>query len=290
MTRPAQLPSARAAAAFTLIEMIGVLAIISILASVLVPNVLRSMDRAAVRAETATLTALGEQARLFLRVNGTLPNPTAPDLTNLATLPTRASWCRDLGSLGDIAPYDIAVNKRAMPRVYLVDPSATPAPRVMILSSMRAGMGLPANNLTTVQFDAIWNTADTDIPPNASWAGWNAWRTRDPSNSYFIYREYLQIERIDLRAIYHAELASFLFRLNNRDAAATVSFDYTPPFGAGGSGTVVPGGYAEVTLAPRARLNFYRDAARTMLDYTYIVGTAGRTQTFDFKDGTWTPQ
>ncbi len=291
MNRPAphSVPRA-AAAAFTLIEMIGVLAIMAILASVLVPNVLRSMDRAAVRAEIATLAALGEQTKLHLRVNGAPPNPAAPDLTNPATLPTRASWCRDLGTLGDLAPYDIAVNKRALARVYLVDPSATPTPRVMLLSSMRAGLGLPANPLTSPQFDAIWNTADHDIPPDTSWAGWSAWRTRDAANSYFVYREYLLIERVDLRAIYHSELTTFVFRLNNRDAAVTVSFDYTPPFGAGGSGALVPGAYAEVTLAPRARLNLYRDGARRTLDYTYLVGTAGRTQTFDFQDGAWIPQ
>ena len=64
MNRTASLSRVRGAAGFTLIEMIGVLAIMAVLASVLVPNVLHTLDRAALSAEATTLANLGEQTKL----------------------------------------------------------------------------------------------------------------------------------------------------------------------------------------------------------------------------------
>ena len=52
---------------FTLIEMIGVLAIMAILAAVITPNALRTLDRAAIRAEADTLHNLGDQVKNFLK-------------------------------------------------------------------------------------------------------------------------------------------------------------------------------------------------------------------------------
>jgi type II secretory pathway pseudopilin PulG len=169
--------------AFTLIEMIGVLAIMAILASVLVPNVLRSMDRAAIRAEAETLKALGEQTKQYLRANGTAP--------------TAANWTTTIGTFADIAPIDIATNKRAMARVYLLEPTIAPATaqRAMILSSMRIGLALPTatNIATAAQFQRLWQTADNAVPSSASWGGWNAWTAVANSG------EYLLIERINLQ-------------------------------------------------------------------------------------------
>ena len=58
---------------FTLIELIGVLAIMTILAGVIAPNALQSIERAAIRAEHQTLANLGEQVELYLRDQGALP-------------------------------------------------------------------------------------------------------------------------------------------------------------------------------------------------------------------------
>ncbi len=271
MTRPAQPPPARATAAFTLIEMIGVLAIMAILAGVLVPNVLRSMDRAAVRAEAETLAALGEQTKLYLRIN--------------RVAPTAANWPTALGALADLAPVDIATNKRALARSFLVDPAATPAPRVLILSSMRAGMTLPgaANITTAAQFQSLWQTADKAVPTTASWSGWSAWSAVTGSG------EYLLIERVNLAPIYATDLANVTLTLNHR-GPATASYNLVQPNGVAGAAVpVVAGANVVLTgLAPRTRLNLYRTAAGGTLNYTYIVGAAGRT--FDFDGTNWIPQ
>ncbi len=258
-------------AAFTLIEMIGVLAIMAILASVVVPNVLRSMDRAAVNAEATTLAALGEQTKLYLRVNGVAP--------------TAANWTTAIGTLADIAPVDIATNKRALARSYITDPAATPTPRVMILSSMRAGLTLPvaANITTAAQFQSLWQTADKAVPATASWAGWSAWTAVTGSG------EYLLIQRVNLAPVYATELASVTLTLNNR-GTGTASYNLVQPSGASlAAVNVVAGGNVVLSgLVPRTRLNLYRAASGATLNYTYVVGTTGRT--FDFDGTNWIPQ
>ena len=78
-------------AAFTLIEMIGVMAIMAILgAAVIVPNGLRVMDRAAVSAEQQTLANLGKQSVKFL---GDIGSP-----------PAVATWATDIATYSDLQP------------------------------------------------------------------------------------------------------------------------------------------------------------------------------------------
>ena len=52
---------------FTLIELIGMCVIMTILAGVIAPNAMKSIERAAIRAEDQTLTNLGGQVELYLR-------------------------------------------------------------------------------------------------------------------------------------------------------------------------------------------------------------------------------
>ncbi|MGH8017760.1 MAG: type II secretion system protein, partial [Opitutaceae bacterium] len=103
-------------AAFSLIEMIGVLAIMAVLASVVVPNVLRSVDRAAIRGEEQTLEALGEQVKLFLRETG------AP--------PTSSNWAAELAAYSDLAAGDLSRNRRGLARVLILDRATNPSERV----------------------------------------------------------------------------------------------------------------------------------------------------------------
>ena len=256
---------------FSLIEMIGVLAIMAIVAGVLVPNVLRSLDRAAIRAEAETLAALGDQTKLFVRVNGVPPAP--------------GTWSTDLGTLADLAPVDIARNRRAIARLYLLDPAATPAPRAMILSCMRPGITLPAaaDISTPARFQSLWQTADSAVPSTASWGGWAGWTA--VANS----AEHLVIERINLSPIYHSEWATVTLSLNHR-GTTTASYNVVLASGAAQAAiNIAAGGTVVLTgVQPRTRLNLYRAAAGAGLDYTYVVGTNGRT--FDFDGIAWNPQ
>ena len=261
----------RSPAGFSLIELIGVLAIIAILASVLTPNILRSLDRAAITAESGTIHNLGEQVKLYLRAMGVAPTP--------------ANWTTTVGTYADISPTDIATNKRQMGRVYLTDPAAVPTPRVIILSSMRTGLALPtaANISTAVRFQDIWQTVDGALPTAVSWGGWAAWGAVANSN------DYLLIERVNLSSVYNTDLQSLTLTLNNR-AAAAASYNIVLADGTIQGAVNVPAG-ATAILAnrrPRERCNLYRAAAGVTLDYSYVLSTTGKT--FDFNGVNWIPQ
>ena len=283
MKRLHQHPDIGRSAAFTLIEMIGVLAIMAILASVLVPNVLRSMDRAAVRAEAETLKALGEQVKLYLRINGTMPSSVAPvtnipatpsDLGNLENVP---SWSRDIGALSDIAVYDIAVNKRNMRRVYLVDPASTPlqTPRVMILSSMRTGLPIPV--VTAAQFQSVWQTADKTVPP-----GWATWTAVSGSG------EQLLIERVNLQPIYQTELVNVTLKNSGQSlvrcsyilpSRPTVTVTQDVPVSP-------PGQPILLKLPAGVRVDLYDTSNR--LNYAYVARDPGLA--LEFNGTNWIPK
>jgi len=150
---------------FTLIEMIGVLAIMAILAAVVTPNALRSIERAAVRAEADTLHNLGEQAKIYQRNTSAEPTAANWNATTVLASPKYAL----------LSPADLLTNRRQMARVYVPDPTATNH-RALFLSSMRTGLALPSVANISANFATIWNTPDGNVPATAGWAaaGWIA--------------------------------------------------------------------------------------------------------------------
>ncbi len=272
---------------FTLIEMIGVLAIMAVLAATITPNALRILEREAVRSETSTSRALGEQVKIFLKAKGWAPglNP---------VIASRQSWDRDLSTFADISFTDILTNKRQMPRSYIYEPIASPK-RVLILSSMRTGLTLPtaANLNTMVLFDNVWNTADGSVPPaGSSWAGWAAWRATLNGTA----GDYLVIERVNLAPIYNTELQSLTVILNNRsttplsynlvlaDGTVQAAINILAPVPPATNRSI------SITTRPRERINLYRSAGGLNLDYSYIVPTGSSGRTFDFTTATnWVP-
>jgi len=258
-------------AGFTLIELIGVLAIITILAGVIAPNALQSIERAAVRAEAQTMVKLGEQVKLYLRDQGTLPTP--------------ANWTTALAAYSDLNPADLAVNKRNNARIFLLDPATFPPQRAMILSSMRGGLNLPTSrNINNAnRFRAIWDTPDNALPTATSWGGWNRWRNVTNST------DFLLIERINLVPIYRTEFAVYTVTLNNNSAAAS-SYQLVPGSGAIQPVVNIPAGATAIltNLRARDRINLYRASGGNVLDYAYVVSDSGKT--FDFAGAQWLPQ
>jgi prepilin-type N-terminal cleavage/methylation domain-containing protein len=274
---------------FTLLEMIGVIAVMAILAATITPNALRMLDRAAVRAEVDTLHNLGEQTKLFLQAKGWAPglNPTLPAPT----------WDQDLGTFADISSADIVTNKRQIARSYIYEPAVLPPKRALLLSSMRTGLALPvaANLNTTALFDNVWNTADGTVPlAGGSWAGWAAWRATLNGNA----GDYLIIERINLASIYNTDLQSLTITLNNKGSTAVsynlVLADGTSQAAVNIPAPVLPSTTTVVILSnrrPKERINLYRSAAGVNLDYSYVLTTTSSGKTFDFNTATnWTPQ
>jgi type II secretory pathway pseudopilin PulG len=189
--------------AFTLIELIGVLAVIAILAAIIVPNLLHQLDLAVGQQEVATLQGFATRLQSSILRNSYIPG--------------KNDWATNIAAEFGIDAGDVATNSRGLPRVFLIDPaiqlnaagaSALPytqptngstnlpvSPRLMILSTI--GTPLPANVVSGVpavsnDFAAIWNTADGTPPTNAT--GFSSWTAVNASD--------LKIQRINLSPLF----------------------------------------------------------------------------------------
>jgi prepilin-type N-terminal cleavage/methylation domain-containing protein len=164
----------------TLIEMIGVLAILSILAAVILPALIKETDKAVADQETASLQSFGGALQRNITRNRRIPSGGGFDwATNIA-----AELGVDIGSVTN--------NLRKQPRVFLTDPTGfgsltlpytqnttgtplPPNPRVMIVSSL--GRALPVGlvsggSLSSSDFTNLWNCAVGFVPTDGLWTGW----------------------------------------------------------------------------------------------------------------------
>jgi prepilin-type N-terminal cleavage/methylation domain-containing protein len=272
-------PSNTGTSGFTLIEMIGVIAIMSILAAILAPNALRSLDRAAISAEAETLHNLGEQVKLSFRSNGWIPG-----MKPVVFPAIPPSWDQDIGSFADMNSVDILTNKRQIARVYVIEPAILPAvpTRALLLSSMRSGVPLgPA--ATAAAFTAVWNWNTSDLVASPPPAGWAAWNTNNI--------EFLVIERVSVQAIY------MTIKLTNNSTTTDAGFRIVPAFGLPPlieqkipAKTAFPP--VTLTMRPKEQLNLYNVYSAVpgpMPDYSYAVSSGSKV--FDFTDATkWVPQ
>jgi prepilin-type N-terminal cleavage/methylation domain-containing protein len=180
--------------AFSLIEMIGVLAVIAVLATALAPSFVRQMDKTAGDQESAAMKSFGDALQR--------------SIMRYRYIPSDADWATNIATeLGVDVAY-VTTNPRQQPRFFLIDPNLSIAgaglpyrqtnsgsvnipssPRVMILSSV--GTPLPAVTATAANFTNIWNAADGTVPTAApAFAGWNG-----TGND-------LNIQRVDLSPLF----------------------------------------------------------------------------------------
>lgn len=286
---------------FTLVELIGVLAIIAIMTAAIAPNALRSIERAAVRAEVDSLHSLGDLAKIYLREK--------------SVEPTVANW----NSVAELAPYawlspqDMLYNRRqrmpnnpALPeatqpvranqlgyitRVYVPDPTVANH-RAMLISSMRFGVSLPAELLplptpavSAFNFDVIWKTPDGTVP---NLPGWGAW-----SN----FADFLVIERINYMPVYKKDLQSLTLTLNNTDKASNNGF-YNLILASGKPFFVTPQAVPPGAFPPQLpltnchpgdRLDLFK-TDKTTLSYSYVVPSGSNGCSFEFDGTNWTPK
>lgn len=128
---------AAAQAGFALIEMIGVLAIIAILAGALAPIAFRDMERAEGDREAAALQDIAAGLRQYYL-----------DPTTLGQLPATATWAADLAQTHVAqSASQILTNRRDVGRVYeVVYPDLSAVPRITISSHLLVGGdAIPAN-------------------------------------------------------------------------------------------------------------------------------------------------
>ena len=263
MKTPRTLLFRRISAGFTLIEMIGVMAIMAIMAAMVTPNILHSIERAAVRAEADTLHALGGQIALYLRDNAAPPTRAVP--------PALPNWTTQLAFYASLSSTDILTNKRQMTRLYVPDPIAINQ-RAMLLSSMRTGVALPAAATISANFQAVWDTVEGAVPGAPGWGAWTA----VPGDNV----EYLVIERVSLASVYRNELQAWSVTLNNASGSAA-SYQIIPANGGAGLKVPVPTATHPLLtpLYSRDRLNLFDKLG--VLNYTYVISNSGKTFTFD---------
>lgn len=178
----------------TLIELIGVLAIIAVLAALLIPSAIRFLDRVASEKETATLTSLGDAL--------------STGIIRTRQVPAAANWASFIAAEAGMDAGAVTQNLRRQQRAFLHHPTswfatttlpyyqtnnsppgltAPPADaRALIVSSL--GAALPA--LDNNDFDALWNNADMSLPAAAPWTTWSG-RADD-----------VQIQRVNLAPLF----------------------------------------------------------------------------------------
>jgi prepilin-type N-terminal cleavage/methylation domain-containing protein len=166
---------------FTLLELVGVLAVMAILAACLVPVAVRRLDISAWSTETASLSAMADALKLYIVRNNAIPD--------------ESRWATNIGSQLGLAPNQITTTPRHYSRAYLIDTGGwfgtaqgslpwnqsatgtTNAPvgaRLMIVSTVAGPLPLPfqSGRPPPLDFDKIWNTPLRNMPrPWASWGG-----------------------------------------------------------------------------------------------------------------------
>jgi len=200
---------------FTLIEFIGVIAIVTVILTMLLPNLFKRTTEKFIRDEKELLNAFEIAFK-----NNCMRNRRIPDHTG---------WVQVLSEELAI-PQDQVSQVFKIPRIFLIDPqlrigpNLTPLPyyqttngsalpqnlRVMIISSLSEP--LPEQSGVSANFNAIWNTPDGNVP--TVWQ--NNWRGKPES---------LNIKRIELSSLFKFVIINNL----TTNQQVLISIDDSPP-------------------------------------------------------------
>lgn len=154
---------------FTLIEIIGVLAIISILATAIVPNIAREISRSITNTEDQSLTTISDALARSSVENRMIPDITNGEWDSLAAFyltlskeqivqnrigENRRLISRPTNGLNGV-PYDQSSQFSFGALSYGALPTNAPLQARMLLVSSLQG-AVSARNISDAQFDAIW--------------------------------------------------------------------------------------------------------------------------------------
>ncbi|MGC8743526.1 MAG: type II secretion system protein [Verrucomicrobiia bacterium] len=249
--------------AYTLIEIIGVLAILTIIVSILAPYLFKRVTEAHINQETQLL-ALYEKAF-------------KENVIRTRRIPDQNGWASVVANELGISTYD-ATNVFKNKRIFLIDPlfkigpnltglpytqgtngSLRPQnPRVMIISSL--GPPLPEPDGVSANFNTIWNTPDGQIP--SVWQ--SGWKGKG---------EFLIIRRIGMESLFRFVIISNLDPTNE----VFISVDDSPPFRV----TRDPAGFSGF---------FFRDTVFKFYDPNGLMVSAGvlnNNYSYVFENGEW---
>ena len=165
--------------AFTAIELVGVLTVLSLLGLALIPQVIKRIDHAAWERETSDLNTIADSY-----IQSSLRNKTIPG-TN--------TWASSVASYMSVPVTGITNTPRGLARAFLIDPnlrvgtnagsglpytqdingSTNPAnARVIFLSSLSRALPVASGSPSATEFNAIWDTPENGKPSTATWTSW----------------------------------------------------------------------------------------------------------------------
>jgi prepilin-type N-terminal cleavage/methylation domain-containing protein len=191
----------RARRGFTLIEFIGVLAIIAILAAAGIESVIGNMTSSQVTTETSNLATMGQAL--------------VAEIVHTDQIPGASTWASSLGSWLLTPPQSITNNACGYQRIYLYDTSGFGSitlpytqttgattypsnPRLMIVSSLDGNLPDVSGGTNSTEFSAVWNTTAGNIPST-----WTAWATNHHASG-----SRLLIQRVNLLPLFKQVILS----------------------------------------------------------------------------------
>lgn len=202
----------RAGAGFTLIEMIGVMAVIAILASAIAPSVVDMAVNAKAEKEAISLKTLTDNLHQSILQTKSIP------------LAATSSWVNAIAEENNLPSSKIQLNEANFRRGYYIDPTflnvspstfsgypsqglstAPNSPRIMLVSNLSAHV--PSAPTTAAAFNAIWDqTASASLLESQS----------------------IKVVRLNLCSTFHriifnndaASQASYMFESNSQQALA----------------------------------------------------------------------
>jgi len=179
---------------FTILEMVGVLTILALLAAAVIPNLIRRLDRQAWEREKSDLKTMADSYTRFILRNKAISNYAgiSPAIASEMALPLSAitttprGWTRaflvdpGLGVNGAVLPYAQTSSGAA---------SVTNA-RVMILSCLAGQLPVVSGD-DNPDFQAIWDAPEGAKPSSSTWNNW-AGKGED-----------LLIQKLNLEPLFH---------------------------------------------------------------------------------------
>jgi prepilin-type N-terminal cleavage/methylation domain-containing protein len=191
---------------FTLIEFIGVMAVVAIMAAMVTPTFIKRIDHAAWTREKSDLEAMKDAL--------------VTDILRTRSIPSQTTWAQAIGREIELPISSITTTPRRLGRVVAFDQngwfgtvtlpyvqgttglsSRPTSARLMIISTI-AGPALPTPLAT--EFDNCWNTLEGQKP--STWAVWQG------------QGDDLRFQRIDLSQMFHKLI------LMNRDPDVVAPF------------------------------------------------------------------
>jgi len=176
--------------AFTLIEFIGVLAVITILVGLTLPSIIRRIDEAAKRRELSDLNAIHKAVKMGILQSRTI------SLTN---------WAQGAANWSMMSASKVIQTPRGITRQLYSDPGCglftstiiqtvdgftnIPSQARLMLVSAIASPEPPAPPATAAAFEDVWNTPNGSIP-----SAWTSWTGRGDD---------VVVQRMNLAPLFH---------------------------------------------------------------------------------------